>query len=279
MANINIGGRLHSTATGNTVAGANEVLDDVKGKKQDVINAEVDEALAGKQATIEDLSTIRSGAAAGATAYQKPGTGIPASDTAAAVQTSLGKADTAYQKPSGGIPKSDTDSGVQTSLGKADTALQWTPVGSITPPATPSDWATAEELSQLEHEVHQLAGKFYGVFADDSDLPDDADAVGYAFVGTTNPFAVWNFDGTNWSNSGTEVTGITGEPGVGFQSIYTPSPYDGTVIIVLTDGNTITVDLNHDHLAYPKYHLCADEAEYTGITTKDSTTLYLIPES
>lgn len=135
------------------------------------------------------------------------------------------------------------------------------------------------EISQLEAEVHQLAGKFYGVFADDSDLPDDADAVGYAFVGTTNPFAVWNFDGTNWSDSGTEVTGITGEPGVGFQSIYTPSPYDGTMIIVLSDGNTITVDLNHDHLAYPKYHLCADESEYTGITTKDSTTLYLIPES
>ena len=135
------------------------------------------------------------------------------------------------------------------------------------------------EISQLEAEVHQLAGKFYGVFADDSDLPDDADAVGYAFVGTTNPFAVWNFDGTNWSDSGTEVTGITGEPGVGFQSIYTPFPYDGTIIIVLSDGNTITVDLNHDHLAYPKYHLCADESEYTGITTKDSTTLYLIPES
>jgi len=136
-----------------------------------------------------------------------------------------------------------------------------------------------DKIGQLEAEVHQLAGKFYGVFADDSDLPDDADAVGYAFVGTTNPFAVWNFDGTNWSDSGTEVTGITGEPGVGFQSIYTPFPYDGTIIIVLSDGNTITVDLNHDHLAYPKYHLCADESEYTGITTKDSTTLYLIPES
>ena len=42
---IEIGGRLHSTATGNTVAGANEVLDDTKNKKQNVINAEVDEAI------------------------------------------------------------------------------------------------------------------------------------------------------------------------------------------------------------------------------------------
>ena len=46
-------------------------------------------ALATKQDTIEDLSTIRSGAAAGATAYQKPGTGIPESDMASDVQTTL----------------------------------------------------------------------------------------------------------------------------------------------------------------------------------------------
>lgn len=50
-----------------------------------------------KQDIIEDLSTIRSGAAAGATAYQKPSTGIPKTDLASAVQTSLGKADTSVQ--------------------------------------------------------------------------------------------------------------------------------------------------------------------------------------
>lgn len=53
--------------------------------------------LAAKQNTISDLSTIRSGAAAGATAYQKPSTGIPKNDLDSAVQTSLGKADTALQ--------------------------------------------------------------------------------------------------------------------------------------------------------------------------------------
>lgn len=42
--------------------------------------------LSGKQDVIDDLSTIRSGAAAGGTAYQKPGTGIPASDLSAEVQ-------------------------------------------------------------------------------------------------------------------------------------------------------------------------------------------------
>lgn len=51
----------------------------------------------GKQDTITDLATIRSGASAGATAYQKPSGGIPKSDLSSAVQTSLGKADTALQ--------------------------------------------------------------------------------------------------------------------------------------------------------------------------------------
>lgn len=94
--------------------------------------------------------------------YDKPTGGIPKTDLASDVQTSLGKADTAlqqhqdisgkadvsaltahtgdttihtstaekntwngkYNKPSGGIPKTDLASSVQTSLGKADTALQ-----------------------------------------------------------------------------------------------------------------------------------------------------------
>lgn len=109
MANINIGGRLHSTATGNTVAGANEILDDNKGKKQSVINQEVDAALAGKQATIDDLSAIRSGAAAGATAYQKPASGVPASDLASGVIPDVSGF---YTKPASGIPASDIASGV-----------------------------------------------------------------------------------------------------------------------------------------------------------------------
>lgn len=42
-----------------------------------------------RQAVIDDLATIRSGASAGATAYQKPSGGIPSSDMASAVQTAL----------------------------------------------------------------------------------------------------------------------------------------------------------------------------------------------
>lgn len=53
--------------------------------------------ISGKQDAIQDLSAIRSGAAAGATAYQKPLTGIPATDLESSVQTSLNKANSAQQ--------------------------------------------------------------------------------------------------------------------------------------------------------------------------------------
>lgn len=59
-----------------------ELLDDKADKDDTYTKQQVDTALAGKQDTINDLQTIRDGAAAGATAYQKPQSGIPASDLA-----------------------------------------------------------------------------------------------------------------------------------------------------------------------------------------------------
>lgn len=81
-------------------------------------NAQLTALLAAKQDTINDLASIRSGASAGATAYQKPSGGIPKSDLSSAVQTSLEKADTALQSytetdpvfsasPAAGITSSD----------------------------------------------------------------------------------------------------------------------------------------------------------------------------
>ena len=56
MANINIGGRLHSTATGNTVAGANEILDDSINKKQSEINAETYRLVENINNSLENLN-------------------------------------------------------------------------------------------------------------------------------------------------------------------------------------------------------------------------------
>ena len=107
----------------------------------DSIIAGIEQQIAGKQATITDLETIRSGAAAGATAVQ-PGSlakvaasgsyndltnkpTIPSSVTESTVSGwGFTKNTGTYSKPSGGIPKTDLASAVQTSLGKADTALQ-----------------------------------------------------------------------------------------------------------------------------------------------------------
>lgn len=90
--------------------------------------------------------------------YQKPSTGIPATDLASAAQTSLGKADTAYQKPSAGIPKLDLESGVQASLDLADSAIQARPMGEVDPTITPADYATKEELDELEAKLIKLVG-------------------------------------------------------------------------------------------------------------------------
>ncbi len=54
---------------------------------------EFDEVLAGKQDLIQDLAAIRSGAQAGATAYPKPSTGIPATDLASDVQSDIAAID------------------------------------------------------------------------------------------------------------------------------------------------------------------------------------------
>lgn len=92
-----------------------------------VITTTLKYVLDSKQDTIEDLATIREGAAKGAVAYEKPSTGIPKSDLAASVQSALVDAETfrgKYTKPDAGIPKSDLNSSVQKSLNKADSAVQ-----------------------------------------------------------------------------------------------------------------------------------------------------------
>lgn len=67
-------------------------------RRTEDIKSAVTGAIAGKQDIIDDLSTIRQGAAAGATAYQKPANGIPENDMSPEIQASLGKADTSLQE-------------------------------------------------------------------------------------------------------------------------------------------------------------------------------------
>lgn len=64
----------------------------------------------------------------GAGTYSKPSGGIPKTDLASGVQSSLDAADTAYQKPSGGIPASDLASGVIPSVPVTDVQVNGTSI-------------------------------------------------------------------------------------------------------------------------------------------------------
>lgn len=55
------------------------------------------------------------------------------------------------------------------------------------------------------------------------------------------------------------------------------SEQDGTVDISLSNGDTVTIDLNHDHPQYLKYVYLEDEREMP--VTPEATTLYLIKET
>lgn len=195
-------------------------------------NQELGQSLSGKQDIITDLSTIRSGAAAGATAYQKPDTGIPAADMASGVQTSLGKADTAYQKPASGIPKADLVSGVQDSLDLADSALQYTPSGEIDPEITPADYATQEELTELEAKVDKMPT--IGNFNGDSDL-DIIDEYGYVI----GRFASGDFKTKNFDSTGVNTKLATIEEGAEVNNIPIIDTADGDLVIADGNGNIL----------------------------------------
>lgn len=62
------------------------------------------------------------------------------------------------------------------------------------------------EISQLEAKVDEFAtGKFYGNFASSEDLPEDADVEGFAYVGESLPYSIYNFNGSSWVDSGVKI--------------------------------------------------------------------------
>lgn len=130
------------------------------------------------------------------------------------------------------------------------------------------------KISQLRHEVNNLSGKYYGLFTSSAVLPDNITQAGYAFVGSSAPFAIWNFDGTSWSDTGATVDAIHGEDGVGFASV--ASQQDGTIVITLTNGDTVTIDLNHNHPQYLRYAMLESESDMPE--TPESDVLYMWPE-
>ena len=87
----------------------------------------------------------------------------------------------------------------------------------------------------------------------------------YVYVGTGGD----TLDG-KYKDCG-EFRGPTGDQGVGFASVSSPATADGTLQIKLTNGDTITIYLNHVHPQYLKYELVSALP-----ASPDSGTLYLI---
>lgn len=109
--------------------------------------------------------------------------------------------------------------------------------------------ASSGQVSQLEAKLNNLANtRYYGIFTSSADLPADASENGYAYVGSSTPLAIYEFDGEDWNDTGVTVNSIQGEPGVGFESVTTNE--DGSFTIHLTDGGSVTIDLTHNHPDY-----------------------------
>ena len=136
-------------------------LSDFENDSGFVTNSAVETALADKQDTISDLENIRSGAGKGATALQAvPSTYRTASaqdvidnglsDRVSAIEGKEAGWNGKYSKPTGGIPKTDLAQAVQTSLSKADSALQ----------SVPSTYRTASAQDSIDSgKVDKVVGK------------------------------------------------------------------------------------------------------------------------
>ena len=110
----------------------------------------------------------------------------PISDFATAAQGT--KADTAYQKPSTGIPKTDLASAVQTSLGKADTALQ---SFTETDPTVPAWAKAASKPTYTASEVGAAPANVALAATSNTDTTTTTTAVSSATVATVMQ-TIWN---------------------------------------------------------------------------------------
>lgn len=108
----------------------------------------------------------------------------------------------------------------------ANSAYTWTQLGSTAIPSpviadnlTTNDATKAlsakqgkvlnESLTQLGQKVDDLAlGKFYGFFSAATDLPA-GDEPGYAYVGSSDPYRIYNFNGSSWVNSGADISVVS----------------------------------------------------------------------
>ena len=288
------------------------------------------ELLIVNESNVWSMEDVDLGTGGGGGGYEPPVGGIPKTDLASDVQTSLGKADTALQsftetdptvpswakadtKPTytaqevGALPASTTiptktsdltnDSGFTSNAGT---------ITGITMNGTSKGTSGVVDLGTVITAHQDISGKANtsdladvatsGDYDDLSNKPTIPDTSGFATTAAMNTALAGKqdtltFDTTPTANSTNPVTSGGIKTYVDGKATITgiTTSQDGTFTISLSDGNSYTVNLNHVHpqyltehqslSGYAKFVLCQDEAEYNAIATKDSGTLYLIPES
>ena len=135
-------------------------------------NAKYDKPGTGIPAS-DFTQAVQQALAAALSAYQKPNDGIPASDLAQAVQQALAAAVSAYQKPSGGIPSSDFTTAVQNALAAALSAYQ-----------KPNTGIPAEDLSAAVQSALTAATGMQQSIDDERDARAAADLALSQVIGT-----------------------------------------------------------------------------------------------
>lgn len=122
-------------------------------------------ALGNKQDTISDLATIRSGASAGATAYQKPQTGIPSTDLASGVIPDVtGKADKVSNPTNGNFAGLDSNGNLTDSGKKASDFLPSnTPIPSVSVShtGTASSTTVRKQIITVDNVSYDVDGSAY----------------------------------------------------------------------------------------------------------------------
>lgn len=208
-----------------------------------------------------------------------------------------------YEPPIGGIPKQDLAQSVQDSLELADTALQQRDKtqlqNAINSLQSALNTITQDGATQgVIDTFNEVKAFLNGINTDDPTLADQLLALNNAIRELQNTLStkansadvnsqlalkqnVLTFDSTPTASSTNPVTSGGVKTYVDGKATITgiTTSQDGTFTITLSDGNSYIVNLNHVHPQYLKYELLADEAAYTALATKDSGTLYLIPES
>ena len=225
------------------VGGASSAFDTLK---------EIETIINSKQDSIVDLQTIREGAAAGATAYQKPVSGIPESDMSEGVQAVLAKANSAVQtetdpvfsgSPAAEITQADINNwnAKQSAIGDLEDIRQGAAAGAtaiqehqdISGKANIADLAAvATSGSYLDLSNIPVAQMYYTFIS--YNPQDETEEWGRGIVKTTGGEVGGNIEVEVLSNTEEEFVGkkfyITSDAEPGDDTLYPLYTVDGTAV-------------------------------------------------